>query len=311
MYVRLQIADCRLQIANLKLQICNLSFEICNPSFEIRNPQSTPTSREQIEDPPLPLGFDAIAWLVGRWGIWPLVLARVMGLCWTAPGLATPGLDGRIRILLAGFLTALIAPVIGRDLMVPTNPWALAAACLFELAIGAGLGWSASLVIAGARQAGEIVGLQAGLSPAALFDPELGDGLTPLGHLYGLMALGVFLVLEGPTQLVTALAESYRVIPPGGSSPSPEVATWAFGQVGLALELALRIAAPPALALTLAGLALGLLGRTAPSLQLVSLSLPVRTILGLALAALGLVTLAATLGRAWLNLLSGGWLGAV
>jgi flagellar biosynthetic protein FliR len=318
MYVRLQITndrfqmtDYRLQITNLKLLICNLSFEICNPPFEICNPQSTQTSREPVEDPPLPLGFDAIAWLVGRWGIWPLVLARVLGLCWTAPGIATPGLDGRSRILLAGFLTALIAPVIGRDLMVPTSPWALAAWCLFELAIGAGLGWSASLVIAGARQAGEIVGVQAGLSPAALFDPELGDGLTPLGHLYGLMALGVFLVLEGPTQLVTALAESYRVIPPGGSSPSPEVATWAFGQVGLALQLALRIAAPPTMALTLAGLALGLLGRTAPSLQLVSLSLPVRTILGLALATLGLLTLAATLGQAWLSVLSGGWLGTV
>jgi flagellar biosynthesis protein FliR len=259
----------------------------------------------------LPLGFDAIAWLVGRWGPWALVLARVIGLCWTAPGLATPGLDGRMRVILAGFLTALIAPVVGRDLTSPTNSWALGASCLFELAIGAGLGWGASLVIAGARQAGEIAGAQAGLSPAALFDPELGDGLTPLGHLYGLVALGVFLVLEGPTQLVTALAESFRVIPPGGSSPSPEVATWAFGQVGQALGLALRIAAPPALALTLAGLALGLLGRAAPSLQLVSLSLPVRTLLGLALAALGLVTLAATIGRAWLAVLSGGWLEAV
>ncbi len=256
----------------------------------------------------MPFGFDAIAWLVGRWGFYALVLARVLGLCWTAPGLATPDLDGRTRILLAGFLTALIAPVVSRNCVVPTELWAIGGSCLFELAIGAGLGWAASLVIAGARQAGEIAGAQAGLSPAALFDPELGDGLTPLGHLYGLMALGVFLMLEGPTQLVTALAESYAVIPPGGSSPSPEVATWAFGQVGQALGLALRIAAPPALALTLAGLALGLLGRAAPSLQLVSLSLPVRTILGLTLAALGLVTLAATLGRAWLGVLSGGWL---
>ena len=61
-----------------------------------------------------------------------------------------------------------------------------------EVLVGAGIGWSASLVIAGARQAGEIVGAQAGLSAAALFDPEAGEDLTALGHLYGLVALGVF-----------------------------------------------------------------------------------------------------------------------
>ena len=257
----------------------------------------------------MPLGIDPIAWLVGYGGSWALVLARVSGLCWTAPAPATPGLGGRARLILAATLTALIAPVVGRNLTSPTGPWALGVACLSEVVIGAGLGWAGSLVIVGARQAGEVVGSQAGLSPAALFDPEAGDGLTPLGHLYGLVALGVFLALDGPTQLVLGLAESYRVVPPGGSGPSPEVATWAFEQVARALALTLRASAPPALALTLAGLALGLLGRAAPSLQLVSLSLPVRTLLGLALAALGLVTLAATLGASWHGAFPWGWAG--
>jgi flagellar biosynthesis protein FliR len=249
----------------------------------------------------LPLGPDAIAWLVGLAGPWVLVLARVSGLCWSGPALSTPGLGGRGRMVLAVALTALIAPVVVADLASPREPWALGGSCVFELAIGAGLGWAGSMVIAGARQAGEVVGAQAGLSPAALFDPDAGDGMTPLGHLYGLVALGVFLALDGPTHLVLALAESYRVVPPVGSisSPSPEVASWAFEQVGRALALALRASAPPALALTLAGLALGLLGRAAPSLQLVSLSLPARTLIGLTVAALGLVTLAATLGAAW------------
>ena len=89
------------------------------------------------------------------------------------------------------------------------------------------------------------------------------------------------------------------MIPPGGSSPSTEVANWAFGQIGRALGLALRAAAPPSLALTVAGLALGLLGRASPSLQLVSLSLPARTMVGLVLAGLGLVTLGSTIAIAW------------
>jgi flagellar biosynthetic protein FliR len=241
-------------------------------------------------------GQEAIARLIAPWA---LVLARVAGLCWTAPVLATPGLGVRSRVVLAGILTTLIAPVVAFEITPPADTWAFGRSCGVELAIGAGLGWAGALVIAGARQAGEVVGAQAGLSPAALFDPEAGDGLTPLGHLYGLMALGVFLGLDGPTQLVVALAESYRVVPAGESGVSVELTAWAFGQVARALALALRASAPVALALTLAGLALGLLGRAAPSLQLVSLSLPARTLIGLALAALGLVALAATLGAAW------------
>lgn len=241
--------------------------------------------------------MDAILWMIAPWA---LVLARVTGLCWTAPALATAGLGGRGRFVLTVALTGLIAPVIGGGLAPVSDAWALGSVCVVELAIGAGLGWAGSLVIAGARQAGEIVGAQAGLSPAALFDPEAGDGMTALGHLYGLVALGVFLALDGPTQLVVALAEGYRAVPAGGgAAPSAELVAWAFERVARALELTLRASAPPALALTLAGLALGLLGRASPSLQLVSLSLPARTLIGLALAGLGLVALVATLGAAW------------
>jgi len=233
---------------------------------------------------------------------WALVFARVSGLAWTAPGWSTSGLGGRFRLVLAATLTALVAPIASAGLVVPGDGASLVSSLFIELIVGAAMGGTASLVIAGARQAGEIVGAQAGLSPASLLDPEAGDGLNVLGHLYGWVALGVFLGLSGPTELVRALAESYQIIPIGGSSPAigaNELTEGVFAAVARSLALALRASSPPALALLVAGLALGLLGRASPSLQLVSLSLPVRTALGLTLAALGLVTLAATLGAAW------------
>ncbi len=105
-----------------------------------------------------------------------LVLARTLGLVATAPVLAAPGLEPRFRLLLAVALAALIAPVVGPSMAVQTDVSAIAVACLGEAVIGAALGWAAGLVIAGARQAGEVVGAQAGLSTAALFDPDAGDG---------------------------------------------------------------------------------------------------------------------------------------
>jgi flagellar biosynthesis protein FliR len=228
-----------------------------------------------------------------------LILARTLGLGATAPVLATPGLDPRFRLVLAIALAAVIVPVVGPGIIVPSGWVAIAIACVGEALIGAGLGWAAGLIIAGARQAGEVVGAQAGLSAAALFDPTAGEEITPLGHLYGLVAMGVFLALDGPLMLVRALVESYEAMPVGELSMSVETAEFAFGRVGQALALAVRAAAPAAIAMTLAGVALGLIGRAAPSLPLATLSLPVRYALGLVLAMLGAVALAGTVAAAW------------
>jgi len=228
-----------------------------------------------------------------------LVFARVLGLGATAPALATPGLEPRFRLLLAIALAAVVAPAVAPTVVAPTGAAAIMTAGLGEVLVGAAIGWAAGLVIAGARQAGEVVGAQAGLSAAALFDPEAGDELTPLGHLYGLVALGVFLAMDGPLTLVGALVESYEAMPAGGPPFSAETAGAAFARVGRALALTVRAAAPPAIAMTLAGVALGLIGRAAPSLPTATMALPVRYALGLLLAILGAVALAGTIAAAW------------
>lgn len=228
-----------------------------------------------------------------------IVFARTLGLVATAPALAAPGLEPRFRLVLAIALATVVAPAVGPSLAVPSDMGEVATACLVELIVGAALGWAAGLVIAGARQAGDLVGAQAGLSAASLFDPDAGDGLTPMGHLYGLVALGTFLALDGPLMLVRAVIESYEAIPAGGPSLSIETIEALFGRVGQALALAVQAAAPPAIGLTLAGVALGLIGRGAPGLPLATLAMPVRFALGLVLAMLGAVALAGTIAATW------------
>jgi flagellar biosynthesis protein FliR len=228
-----------------------------------------------------------------------LVFARTLGLGLSAPVLAAPGLEPRYRLILAIALTTVLAPVIAPGLIVPNSVQEIIVSVLVEVLIGAAIGWTAGLIIAGARQAGEVVGAQAGLSAAALFDPEAGDELTPLGHLYGLVALGVFLALDGPLKLTRALIESYETLPVSELGLNIETADLAFARVGEALSLAVRGAAPVAIALTLAGVALGLIGRAAPSLPLATMSLPIRFVLGIGLAMLGTVVLAGTLNVAW------------
>lgn len=234
-----------------------------------------------------------------QWGLWALVLARVAGLAWMSPGWSTPALGWRLRIGLVILLSAVLVPAVGPALAPPAHLAALGQALVAEVLAGVVLGWTAGLVLAGARQAGELVGAQAGLLPAALFDPTADAEMTPLGHLYGLVALAVFLALDGPLALVGALIESYQAIPAGGMTVTPNLAGDALARVGEALALSLRLAAPAALALVLAGGALGLLSRAAPSLQLLAFAQPVRWCIGIGLVLIGLATLAGALAGAW------------
>ena len=236
---------------------------------------------------------------LARWRSAALVLARVLGLCLTGPALAIPELDWRFRIGLAAALGLVLVPVVGPAIVAPADWQSVASAWLLELLAGAVLGYMAATIIAGARMAGELVAVQAGLSTSTLIDPESGEEIGPLGRLYGWIALIAFLGLGGPLILVKVLAESYEAVPAGGLLISAETASLAFAQVGHALELALEAAAPVALALALAGIVMGWLSRAATSLPFAALALPVRTLIGVVLLSLSLATLFATFSGAW------------
>ena len=238
-------------------------------------------------------------WVLAHASACALVLARVLGLCLTAPALAVPELDWRFRIAIAGALALVLIPVVGPTIEAPAVWQGMASAWVLEVFAGAVLGYMAATIVAGARLAGELVAVQAGLSTSTLLDPETGEEIGPLGRLYGWIALVVFLGLGGPLVLVKVLAESYQAVPAGGLLISGETASLAFAQVGRALELALEAAAPVALALVLAGIVMGWLTRAASSLPFAALALPVRTLIGVVLLLLSLGTLFATLTGVW------------
>jgi flagellar biosynthetic protein FliR len=247
----------------------------------------------------LDIGDASSAWVFGHAAVWALVLARVLGLCLTAPALAMPELDWRFRIALAALLDVMLFPVL-EPLIVPPADWAGAAhALLMEVLTGGILGWSAALVVAGARLAGELIAAQAGLSTPSLLDPETGTEMTVVARLYGWIALTVFLALDGHLLLIGALVESYRAVPAGRFLISPQTTDLAFAQVGHALALSLRAAAPAAIALILAGLGVGWLSRAAPSLPLVALALPIRSVLGVVFILVSVATLVVTIARAY------------
>ncbi|WP_337173112.1 flagellar biosynthetic protein FliR [Paludisphaera sp.] len=241
-----------------------------------------------------------VMWLMANAPALALVTARTAGVCFTAPVLAAPGLGWRFRVVMALALGGWTAPLALGSIGAPASGIGLGWMAANEAIVGGLMGLSASLVVAGARQAGELVSSQAGLATSALFDPETGEESTPLGHLYGLIALAAFLAMDGPLMILDSLLRSFETVPVGGLAMGRESAQALFSQTAEALKLALRAAAPPGVALAAAGVALGWLGRLAPSVPLMALSLPIRATLGVVLVMASLAGLVACLDDAWL-----------
>ena len=80
---------------------------------------------------------------------------------------------------------------------------------------------------------------------------------------------------------------------------SAETAMMAFEQLGRALELALRAAAPVALALALAGIIMGWISRMGGTLPFVALAMPIRTLLGVVLLVVSVFGLFVVFSGVW------------
>lgn len=221
------------------------------------------------------------------WGFaFGLVLARVGAAVMLLPGLGEAELPSVVRAGLAVALTALLLPGIGPAVPVPPpDPLVGAGMVAAELFTGFWLGWLARLLVQALPITGQIVSYMLGLSNVLQPDPVLGTQSTALARLLSLAA-PVLLLASGLYALpIAALAGSYRLIAPGALLPSGDASESVVQGVAQAFGLALRLAAPFVLASIVWQIALALLARLVPRLQVYSVAMPGQILGGLILFA--------------------------
>jgi len=153
-----------------------------------------------------------------------------------------------------------------------------------ELLIGLALSLSVRVLVAGAELAGHLSGFQIGFAYSSLVDPQSGARNGVLSALYANLVVMVFLVVDGHHQLLQALAASYGALPigAGGWAATGELAPLVARTLGTVFVIGVRIAAPVVLVLFVVEVALGLLSRVAPQLNLMVNAAPMRLFTGLA-----------------------------
>jgi flagellar biosynthetic protein FliR len=212
-----------------------------------------------------------------------LLLVRPGMIVAVAPGIGGAHLPAPVKL----GLTVLLA--IGLVPAVPVPDVAgnvtLTAVVAREAAIGLALAFVLRALIAGAELAGHVSGIQIGFSYGATIDPQSGVSNTMLATLYGSLATMGILAVNGHHHILRALAASYAGAPIGTSPIGVTLPDAVRDMLGLLFVVGARLAAPIVIVLLLVELVVGLISRSAPSLNFMVIGYPLRLLVGLTLLA--------------------------
>lgn len=233
-----------------------------------------------------------------------LILARVSPLMIVAPLWGSSLVPARVRVFLALLVAALLLPAVRTPMPpgVAAAPGALAVAVALELLTGYLIAFAGLALFAGAQLAGQLVDIQIGFGVANVIDPLTSAQVTLIGQLQYLAALWIFILLDGHHLLLRGLTATFAAAPLGqplADATALAVVTERAGRVLFAL--AAQIAAPALTALFLANLALGLVSRMLPQMNVFMVGLPANVIVGL----LALAASLTMFGTAWRGAMDG------
>lgn len=206
-------------------------------------------------------------------------LARIMGLIATAPILSNRAIPARIRMGFGAAMTLALIPALPPSGLV-VGSWPGLLALLQQMLIGIALGFSMRVVFTAIDLAGELIGLQMGLGFAMFYDPDNAAQSPVISEFLGLLAMLVFLSLNGHLMLLAVIGNSFEWWPVGAdlfpANGWMAIARWGSTIFSAGVMLALPVIA----ALLVVNIALAVLTRAAPTLNLFAIGFPVTLIAG-------------------------------
>jgi flagellar biosynthetic protein FliR len=220
-----------------------------------------------------------------------LFATRLGGLVLIAPVYSARTVPVAVRTALVLLITAAMAPALVGQATVVVTPATFAS----ELLIGFAIGFGAAIFVGAAEVAGDILALQGGLSGAATLDPLTGIQSQALSHFLTLLVVTLLLVGGGHILMLEALADSIVALPPGQPIAAADGMLTMAMLGGSLFTVGVQIAAPVMGAVFVGNLAMGVLARIAPQMQVFMLAYPLQIVISLLVLMLSLPLLGVTM----------------
>jgi len=228
-------------------------------------------------------------WLAQYAWIGTLLFARLGAVLMVAPVWGEQAMPAMLRLAMALLVTAALAPALAATAPQPPADIIMAIPLIvFEVIIGLILGLGARLMMSALQVAGATAGLASGLGFAQQVDPIASQPAAIFSGFFSL--LGLLLIMSAGLHrvMLEAADDSYQIFPPGAFPPIGDASSFMIDAVSNSFRLGIQIAAPVLVFSLIFNIALGLISRLIPQVQVFMTGLPLSIILSLAVIALGL-----------------------
>lgn len=203
--------------------------------------------------------------MVGSY-FWPFV--RIAAMIMAMPVFSSNFIPMRVKLILALALTSIIAPIIPQVPLIDAVSPEGFLLILHQVLIGIVMGFIFHFVFSAFTIGGQVIAMQMGLGFSTMVDPVNGAQVPVLSMFYILLVTLFFFALDGHLATIGVLADSFQTLPIGLTGMEREdfwtMAAWASEMfIGAVL-----VALPAVTALLLVNMALGVIGRAAPQLNI-------------------------------------------
>lgn len=216
-------------------------------------------------------------------GTFLLIFTRIITFFIQAPIWGSKHFPKQILIGMAACLSVILYPSIPIPENFPDSMGNYVLAILSQILVGLIIGYIAYIVLAAVEFAGQMIDIQMGISIAASFDPALKGSSNMLRRFEFYLAMLLYLFMGWHHFLIKALFKTYEVIPLTGLNFSGKLILELIQVTAALIIIGLKIAGPVLAALFIIQVALGMLARAAPQMNVFMLSFPLNIFVGLAI----------------------------
>lgn len=225
-----------------------------------------------------------------------LVYFRVLSVLWLLPIFQS-------RSVAAGYKAGLglvIAFLLYQNVSAPDvhgDPYLLLLLIGKEVFIGLSIGFLVLLLFTMVSAAAQLVSMQSGLSFARVMDPALGTGETVLEQFKSVLTTLIFLGIDGHHAVLKGLSVSLRDVPPGAMVLKPELYQFILVATGRLFAASFKILAPVVVTLFLVDLALGILARMIPQVNVLVEGASIKILVTISMLAISLNLIVPVIGN--------------
>jgi flagellar biosynthesis protein FliR len=208
-----------------------------------------------------------------------LVFFRVASILWLLPLFSSTAISVTYKAALSLIISFLLFDLVSVNQALAVDPYYMALLVIKEVFVGLTIGFFVRVLFAMVYAAGEISALQTGFAFARFMDPVSMTQVSVLESFQNILTIMVFFAIDAHHVLIKGMVLSFKELPIGAAALNLPLFQHLGAVTGKIFMTGLRIGAPLIVTLFVVDMALGLLSRMVPQVNVFVEGMPIKILI--------------------------------